>query len=181
MTSETLLADQLEKVVRLVSEKSGEHFRIFAVNSKKWNRRLRFDSPLEEAFHLWWLACDFCCRDYYESLGGLRLETHHEVTIDDERYVIDFVFMPNSTFCSERWTPVAVELDGHAFHERTTEQVRIRDRRDRALQKAGWKVFHYSFSEFMSEPAGCLDEVLNFVTDAMLGIIRSKSVTGISE
>jgi hypothetical protein len=47
---------------------------------------------------------------------------------------------------------IAVELDGHDFHERTKEQVKLRDRRDRVLQRHGWIVLHISGSELVREP-----------------------------
>lgn len=46
---------------------------------------------------------------------------------------------------------VAVELDGHEWHERTPEQVEARNDRDRHLQLSGWKVLHYSGREVVRE------------------------------
>lgn len=170
MTETELLTEQIERAIQSVSLNSGEYFRAMV---HALSPGMPFDSPLEKAFYIWWMAADFCFRDYHESFGGISCAIHQEVVIDGDRYIIDFVISPDSPDIREHWTPVAVEVDGHAFHERTPEQVRTRDKRDRALQKAGWKVFHFSFSEFMANPDDCLNEVVNFVRDAILGIMRS--------
>jgi len=49
--------------------------------------------------------------------------------------------------------------DGHAFHERTTEQVTDRNRRDRDLHAAGWRLLPFSGSEVVNDPARCVVEV----------------------
>jgi very-short-patch-repair endonuclease len=54
---------------------------------------------------------------------------------------------------------IAVELDGYEFHERTREQVTLRDRRDRVLQRHGWIVLHISGSELVRTNVEALKEV----------------------
>ena len=52
-----------------------------------------------------------------------------------------------------------VEVDGHAFHERTREQA-IRDRRrDRNLLREGFRVIRFTGSEVFGNPSGCAKEV----------------------
>lgn len=56
---------------------------------------------------------------------------------------------------------IAVEIDGHAFHERTQEQA-FRDKsRDRILQAEGWLVFRFTGSEAHRDPDRCVKEVLS--------------------
>ncbi len=57
---------------------------------------------------------------------------------------------------------IAVEIDGHDFHERTKGQVEDRNRRDRDLQAAGWKVFHFSGAEVYRSPEKCVREVMEY-------------------
>lgn len=47
---------------------------------------------------------------------------------------------------------IAIEFDGHAFHEKTAAQVTSRNQRDRDLSDAGWTVWHFSGSEFNRDP-----------------------------
>lgn len=55
---------------------------------------------------------------------------------------------------------IAVEIDGHDFHERTKDQVTYRNRRDRDLQAAGWHVLHFSGGEVVTRPDRCVAEAL---------------------
>ncbi len=91
-------------------------------------------SPIEAIFWMWWVTL--------ESIepGGngfpFSLLPQHE--IEDSKYRLDFAIPEHM---------IAVELDGHEFHEKTKEQVTYRNQRDRHLQAAGWTVFHFSGSE----------------------------------
>lgn len=122
----------------------------------------KIGSPLEMLFCLWWFAVQEATNDY--ELGMIPQE---EVLVDDHLYRVDFLVVPTEfgLSCPQGWQPIAVELDGHAFHERTREQVQLRDSRDRALTAAGWKVFHFSFSEFTSKPVECIKEVFEYAGD----------------
>lgn len=128
--------------------------------------QLAFDSPLEAAYWAWWRVCE---REYFRPKGALDMARHVEVTVaDGDRYVLDGVVTiggetrgvsgERRDYIKARWPKIAVELDGHAFHEKTLEQVTKRNRRDRALQRDGWQVFHYSFSEFVANPFACVNE-----------------------
>lgn len=58
---------------------------------------------------------------------------------------------------------IAVECDGHDFHERTKEQASNDKKRDRDLQMAGVMVFRYSGSDIFRRGRSCAAEVANFV------------------
>lgn len=130
---------------------------------------LAFDSPLEVAFWTWWRAAhhvdDFC-------RYNIELQRHVRISVPGGvQYVLDFVLAPSAMIGVAykritHWPLIGIELDGHAFHERTPEQVITRDSRDRALQQAGWHIFHFSFSEFMERPRDCLWEVVEFARAA---------------
>lgn len=55
---------------------------------------------------------------------------------------------------------IAVEADGHPWHERSPEQA-ARDRaRDRALQRAGWMILRFTGTELVRDGEGCAREIL---------------------
>lgn len=58
---------------------------------------------------------------------------------------------------------IAVECDGHDFHERTKEQAEHDKKRDRAMQKAGYYVFRFTGSEIFRKGAERALEVSAFV------------------
>lgn len=115
----------------------------------------QLESPLEMAFLAWWQA-----------LSGSRsfdldIKLQQEVQCGDDLFRVDFEAVPREDWRDtiERGIRyqlplprVAIELDGHEFHERTKDQVALRDRRDRALQANGWRVLHLSGSAFHKDP-----------------------------
>ena len=59
---------------------------------------------------------------------------------------------------SGKW--VAVELDGHEFHDRDESQRRYEKRRDRYFQKSGLQIFRYTGSEIFKNPFNAAVEVI---------------------
>jgi hypothetical protein len=157
-----LVEQQIKAASMFVATEMGEQFideamqRLDAGAGEIALPPLEFDSPLEAAFWVWWLA--FGKTDYYAK--KLSLRQHVSVSVPSATYVVDFVVLPfrslsdtseRHRYIDARWPLVGIELDGHAFHEKTLGQVTLRNQRDRELQKAGWKIFHYSFSEFTAD------------------------------
>jgi hypothetical protein len=123
-------------------------------------RGLNLDSPLEAAFIAWW--CALARERSYE----VEIHVQREVIVGDERFRLDFVVEPQwsdrDLFARAKQRHlvvprIGIELDGHDFHERTKEQVKRRDSRDRALLTAGWTVLHFSGSEFHRDPVACIE------------------------
>lgn len=111
------------------------------------------DSPLELAFTIWW---DLCAYQY----GEATLRPQVPVTIGDDAFRLDFIATAVKTpTVVSPLTCVAIELDGHDFHERTQEQVTRRNYRDRRLQEHGWTVLHFSGSEFHRDPEAVIDAI----------------------
>lgn len=64
---------------------------------------------------------------------------------------------------------IAVEVDGHDFHERTKAQAQHDKSRDRIFQQLGYLVFRYTGSEVWSDPINCAKEVINA---ALGGVVK---------
>jgi len=103
----------------------------------------RAESPIEER-----LAIHLACAIGPEAL----IVPQHEVVVAGAKYRLDFAIDPEE----ER---IAVECDGHEFHERTKEQAARDKGRDRALQAAGWRVLRFTGSEIWADPGKCAREV----------------------
>lgn len=130
-------------------------------------------SPLEAIFFAAWLALELGFRHRYPGSPLFSLTPQLEVEVEEARYRLDFaVFFDRAAHPSIR---VAVELDGHDFHERTREQVISRNARDRALQSAGWHVFHYAGSEVAASPLRCASEVIDYVCQRMVADRMAKA------
>lgn len=59
-------------------------------------------------------------------------------------------------------TWIAVECDGHDFHERTKEQAERDKARDRELQMLGWEVARFTGSEIVRDTIGVVEDLLRF-------------------
>lgn len=127
---------------------------------------LPFGSPIEVVFYVWFSALRRVNLMDYE----LDLRPQVEANTDGDTYRLDFSVLPENV---DEWREaeetygvffpkIGVELDGHDFHEKTKQQVTYRNKRDRALQRAGWKVFHYSGSELWKEAQAAATEVFEY-------------------
>ena len=122
------------------------------------------ESPLEAAFYAWWIVL--------HSVGATSLDLipQHPVRVGSKSYRLDFSVRPvhGGTFSMLAGTDaapkVAIELDGHAYHDKTTEQVTTRNKRDRALSADGWTVLHVSYSEFHDDPIGTVTGIAEQVS-----------------
>lgn len=68
---------------------------------------------------------------------------------------------------------VAIECDGHAFHEKTKEQAARDKKRDREILAAGFPVARFSGSEIFKSPKGCADQVCDLLSDALDRVSRA--------
>lgn len=80
-----------------------------------------------------------------------------DVSIAGSAYRVDFAFlsMPEE----EMTARLAVELDGHDFHERTKEQASRDKKRDRDFAAAGWTVLRFTGSDIYRDASAALREV----------------------
>ena len=78
-----------------------------------------------------------------------------ELPVVDGRYRVDFAIVDAATD-----TFVAIECDGHEWHEKSKEQVQRDKARDRALTADGWRVLRFTGSEVWSDPAACVREIV---------------------
>jgi len=138
------------------------------------------ESPVEQLFYIEWLFRKFHNHDYEE----LYLEPQHQDP-STNGFRVDFCFnfiqevlawpecglkLENGrmldVITAIKYPKLAIEIDGHIWHEKTKEQV-IRDKkRERILIANGWTVLRFSGSEVYKNPSKCVDEMLS-VTEKM--------------
>ncbi len=68
---------------------------------------------------------------------------------------------------------LAIELDGHEWHERTKEQAAKDKARDRYLQTKGWRVFRFTGSEVHANADECALEMLRSITELHTGAAQT--------
>jgi very-short-patch-repair endonuclease len=94
-------------------------------------------------------------------VAGLTIDPQFEI----KPYRVDFRVVFNyPCWKGKEWREeVLVECDSQAFHERTEKERRYEKKRDRFLQKAGYKIFHYTGKEILSSPIKIASEILSFL------------------
>ena len=121
------------------------------------------ESPIEAIFKLWWKTLQVAGKWRMPELDLFAQYPTRE--INGRTYRIDFVVSPfdtdlhyEGTLLGVNFPMLAIELDGHEFHERTKEQAIQRNQRDRDLQEIGFKLFHVSGSELYRDPPAVVGE-----------------------
>lgn len=87
---------------------------------------------------------------------GYVIDVQQQVTV--ARYRCDFLLTIRSAdgLKSRR---VAIECDGHSFHDRTAEQASRDRRRDRRLIAEGVPTLRYTYSDLTKEPTGSMADL----------------------
>jgi very-short-patch-repair endonuclease len=116
------------------------------------------DSPIEQIFLMEWY---YLARDerFGPKIMALKLDPHRKLKVDDNEYEVDFLITGQNKH------KIAVELDGHDFHEKTREQVSRDKSRERSLTLAGFTVFRFSGSEICRNSRRCVEQVIELATD----------------
>lgn len=141
-----------------------------------WERRLgRTESPIEalllEAF------CPLAIEHGY-SVGRSGRVSDETIVVAPQKWVdnlrVDFLF--SFAFFGST-LEIAVECDGHDWHERTKAQAKADRSRDRQLQSLGFKVLRFTGSEIVASPKMCaaeiLDEIMSFQTAVFVAAINN--------
>ena len=105
---------------------------------------------------------------YCHTSLGFGLLTQHKVDLNGRRVRLDFAL----TGC--QGSRVAIEVDGHNFHERTKEQAALDRSRDRGLTLAGWSVLRFTGSEVWHDPESCAMQVLRLEGEMEQEAMRRK-------
>lgn len=143
-------------------------------------------SPIEKIFYLnfnRWIASNL-------PIGGFRANFFHmEYQCPIEKvtghmgplidappkncYVIDFLLTFIIANTNRRYISVAIELDGHDFHEKTKEQAQRDKQKDRFLQSRGHLVARFTGAEVWEDPLEVFSSIANLVYD--VASVRKKN------
>lgn len=130
---------------------------------------LGISSPIEWrlAGALLWVRCDWAGYPKVDPYGGPDQAPRGQLHSDE----LAFFISPQAPIAGFRvdflmWfilgksvAGVAVECDGHAFHEKTKQQASRDKARDRAILAAGYPTVRFSGSDIHSSAKSCADEV----------------------
>lgn len=119
-------------------------------------------SPVERMY-LVWINYE---RVYY-GLGDdvfVNLVPQYKVIKGKKSFYIDFCFEVIDYYpIKEPLLKLFVEIDGHDFHEKTKEQVKLDKRRERMLADECDALIRFSGSEIFNDPRGCVHETMRIL------------------
>jgi very-short-patch-repair endonuclease len=144
-----------------------------------WNEKKGLcESPIEQRLLAAMLNCPYLLDGYSwatigskEQLNGFDgRETLIVPQLELGRFRVDFGvawFRPIAGLIT-----VAVECDGHAFHERTKEQAARDKSRDRTLLGMGWPVMRFTGSEIFADADDCANDIADTIFETWVRRVR---------
>jgi very-short-patch-repair endonuclease len=111
-----------------------------------------------------------CCPDGHQ--GATKFATHLCPQAPVLDYRVDFLL--THYIDHEPTFRIAIECDGHDFHERTKEQAKRDKSRDRALAAADITVFRFTGSEIFRDAEKCCEEVERLLSRKIDAVIAQK-------
>ena len=116
------------------------------------------ESPIEQIL---WLTLNLYALKFNKKYV---FEEQAEIEANGKSYRIDFLYQEDYEEDIEHPFRLAIECDGHDYHEKTKEQVIKRNKRDMDLKMAGYDVLHYSGSQIFKKPMGCVIDIFDYIT-----------------
>lgn len=169
------MAKQLSSKVLQVLDKSSNivgKWKKDNFNIDKWNdlQDNPIDSPIEQILHIAFETIREINKDPVDEpikfngkdiIVGLGLWHQREIG----KYRVDFV-AGYGHICRgiHEYEEVIIECDSQAFHERSEIERRYEKKRDRFLQKEGYKVFRYTGKEIIEEHYRVAAEIVGYLT-----------------
>ncbi len=130
-------------------------------------------SPIEKIFYMNFMKheiksvpiigggpCDFTwlgCQQFINAKTGEKLESQY---LPEKYFILDFLiqyWFSNPTY--KLAVQIAVELDGHDYHEKTKEQAKRDKEKDRVLQTHGYLVARFTGSEVYNDPMEVIEKI----------------------
>lgn len=132
------------------------------------------ESPIEKLFATaFWSRYDWRASSELGLFGSVDVLKRYAGHIDPAiawspqvavgSFRVDFMFC--QSIVGDRPVLVAVECDGHEFHEKTKQQAARDKARDRKLAAHGIRVLRFTGSEIYRDANACADEVFRLLND----------------
>lgn len=127
------------------------------------------ESPIEELMvpHLLMMKPEMCGRRWGGN-GDHRVEMQllAQHVVGDFR--VDFALIVRPVFDARPALQIAIECDGHEWHDATKEAAERDKRRTNALQIAGWNVLRFTGSEITRNAAECAERIERMINAHIL-------------
>ena len=106
----------------------------------------------------------------FDGLDGSPLETEWSARVYTQhqvgRYRVDFAIRVEASTAGKQLSAwIAVECDGHEFHEKTREQAARDKARDREITAASYRILRFTGSEIYRDCVGCARQAINLAAN----------------
>ena len=122
------------------------------------------ESPIEQimALELKDIEILFISSELFEILGNTN---QAYIECNKNKYRVDFLLEIAFKHLGQYKDvlKLIIECDGHEFHEKTKDQVKKNNKRDRDLQNSGYEILHFSGSEIYNDSSECKNEIVKFI------------------
>lgn len=115
-------------------------------------RANKITSPVEQIFLMEWHFMRV------DDRHQVTIKPQRELTLDGNAYKIDFLVE-----ATDNSAAIAIEIDGHQFHEKTPQQARRDRERERTIVRHGYTIFRFTGSEVFRNPRKCVEEVIALI------------------
>ena len=130
-----------------------------------WIAMWECESPIEQIMALIITEVEKNLNLNNRDIELLGIEKQKTIKTKNKNYRVDFLlkfaFWNGSK--EAKTFNLVIECDGHDFHEKTKEQVKKNNQRDRDLQKEDFNVLHFSGSEIYNEWWKCRDDIFDYI------------------
>lgn len=118
------------------------------------------DSPIEQILYVMlnrWI--------FENEVDNCEISPQYDIETKNKVYRADFLlsmfdYREEKGQIVEYVSDLVIECDGHAFHEKTKEQVKRRNQRDYDIKMEGYEIIHFSGSEIYNDPISCIDKII---------------------
>jgi len=114
----------------------------------------RITSPIEQIFLMEWKYSKA------EERFNVKINPRKKVRTIGGAFEIDFLIKSSD---DQTKLELAIELDGHEFHEKTKDQVIKDKRKERAIVTSGFPVLRFSGAEIVRNVRACVEEIISYL------------------
>lgn len=155
---------QVDDIFNGLDERVQEEINDYLLDCKRYalNEIRRCESPIEQLLGIAFLNETSFVQGYLDSRsprtdGYLAVLPQYQIDTPSGKFRLDFLLELRTNLGTFR---LAVECDGHAFHEKTKQQAARDKRRDRAIVQEGVAIVRFTGSEIWANPRRCANEAV---------------------
>lgn len=158
-------------ISELASQKSTALKLDFLVTIGNMIEEHNIESPIEQMFLVEWNY-----QMITEPFVPLNIFPQSEMKIQGKKYRVDF-YVKGAIFAQLglKFPEYIIELDGHAWHEKTPEQVENDKIRERALISSGYNILRFSGREIIKDVSKCVTEARTYGTKLTFDLLKRKN------